>query len=453
MTWAKIDDHANEHRKQLAAGAEACWLWTCGLMYANRQSARDGFIPDGALGMLYPFKAPGKLAAKLIEAQLWHRVPGGYLIHQFDEWNESAEERDVRLGIAARRRALRFDAGLYAKLKARDGLICRYCGCPVDFAARRGPKSGTYDHVVPVVQGGGDGIENLVVSCQGCNLKKGGRTPDQAGMVLRPVPSSGARSYLDTEPGFTGSSPTPLPLPERDQPPLASLAPPWQEVLAAIEGLGPFSAADEMHDAVDRLLREHNCEVSREFEVSDRGDGRRGFVDLVAKYGDSLLAIELDRSSPRVKSVFKLRQIEAERVVVLRSCSPGNVPIIQGIRVICTRLPDERDISADDLASFAPEPAKIRAKKPKKTLTGYPDGLAPLPRQREKCAELRLDCATEFERFSAHHQAKGSVFADWSRAFDTWIGNAPGFQRGNQRVQQPKQPNGGTWKPNIERAE
>lgn len=113
----------------------------------------------------------------------------------------------------------------------------------------------------------------------------------------------------------------------------------------------------------------------------------------------------------------------------------------------------EPDISTGDLASFAPEPAKVRAKKPKKTLSGYPEGLAPLERQREKCAELRLDCAREFERFSAHHQAKGSVFADWQRAFDTWIGNAPGFQRGNQRVPQPKQPNGGTWKPNIERAE
>jgi len=111
MTWAKVDDHANEHRKQLAAGAEACWLWTCGLMYANRQAARDGFIPDAALGMLYPFKAATKLALKLVEVRLWHRVEGGYLIHEFTSWNQTKEQREHALSSgrdrAARSYALR----------------------------------------------------------------------------------------------------------------------------------------------------------------------------------------------------------------------------------------------------------------------------------------------------------------------------------------------------------
>lgn len=110
MTWAKVDDHANEHRKQLAAGAEACWLWTCGLMYANRQTARDGFIPDGVLGMLYPFKSPGKLAAKLIGVGLWHRVPGGYLIHEFTWWNQTREQRDAELAAGRERAAKSYAA-------------------------------------------------------------------------------------------------------------------------------------------------------------------------------------------------------------------------------------------------------------------------------------------------------------------------------------------------------
>lgn len=204
MSWARLDDRANEHRKQLLAGPEACWMWSCGLMYANRQDARDGFIPEPMLAMLYPFTKPKKLAAKLVEVGLWEVVPGGYKVHNYEKWNETADERDVRLDIAARRRAVRNDPELYRKLKARDGLQCRYCGCAVDFAARRGPKSGTYDHVVPVVQGGGDGFGNLVVSCQACNLKKGGRTPEQAGMVLRPVPGSVPRSNPSTEPNIPG---------------------------------------------------------------------------------------------------------------------------------------------------------------------------------------------------------------------------------------------------------
>lgn len=95
MSWARIDDHANEHRKQLRAGAEACWLWTCGLMYCNRQAARDGEIPEEVLGLLYPagsFKTkPAKLADKLVEVGLWERIQGGYRVHNWDKWNRSSE--------------------------------------------------------------------------------------------------------------------------------------------------------------------------------------------------------------------------------------------------------------------------------------------------------------------------------------------------------------------------
>jgi len=94
MSWAKIDDRANEHRKQVAAGADACWLWTCGLMYVNRQDARDGFIPDGVLGMLYPFKSARKLAAKLVDVGLWDKVDDGYQVHNFEKWNKSREQID-----------------------------------------------------------------------------------------------------------------------------------------------------------------------------------------------------------------------------------------------------------------------------------------------------------------------------------------------------------------------
>jgi 5-methylcytosine-specific restriction endonuclease McrA len=32
--------------------------------------------------------------------------------------------------------------------------------------------------------GGTDELENLVMACRDCNIRKGGRTPEQAGMVL-----------------------------------------------------------------------------------------------------------------------------------------------------------------------------------------------------------------------------------------------------------------------------
>ena len=65
---------------------------------------------------------------------------------------------------------------------ARDHDTCQYCG-------KQLPRSDlNLDHVVPRSQGGKTSWENVVCSCVPCNLKKGGRTPDQAGMMLMKKP-------------------------------------------------------------------------------------------------------------------------------------------------------------------------------------------------------------------------------------------------------------------------
>lgn len=61
----------------------------------------------------------------------------------------------------------------------RDGFRCRYCGIELD------PDSITFDHVIPVSQGGASVAENLAIACMPCNLKKGARRPAEAGMKLR----------------------------------------------------------------------------------------------------------------------------------------------------------------------------------------------------------------------------------------------------------------------------
>jgi 5-methylcytosine-specific restriction endonuclease McrA len=67
-------------------------------------------------------------------------------------------------------------------LFARDRNLCMYCGH--HFA--RG--SLTRDHVVPLSRGGRDCWENVVTACLACNVRKGGRTPQQAAMPLLAIP-------------------------------------------------------------------------------------------------------------------------------------------------------------------------------------------------------------------------------------------------------------------------
>lgn len=62
----------------------------------------------------------------------------------------------------------------------RDNYTCQYCGT----------NSGrmTLDHVIPRHLGGRHTWENLVTACASCNLRKGGRSLDQAPMNLNQKP-------------------------------------------------------------------------------------------------------------------------------------------------------------------------------------------------------------------------------------------------------------------------
>ncbi len=69
-------------------------------------------------------------------------------------------------------------------LMLRDGFQCQYCG------RRPHQRELNIDHVVPRSRGGLDSWENLVISCRTCNLKKGRRTPLEAGMALLRAPTA-----------------------------------------------------------------------------------------------------------------------------------------------------------------------------------------------------------------------------------------------------------------------
>lgn len=65
---------------------------------------------------------------------------------------------------------------------ARDRETCQYCG------VQPGRLHLTVDHVMPRSRGGLTTWENIVTACRECNHAKGGRTPEEAKMVLMTVP-------------------------------------------------------------------------------------------------------------------------------------------------------------------------------------------------------------------------------------------------------------------------
>jgi hypothetical protein len=102
MTWVKLDDQFPDHPKVIEAGPLAAWLFVCGLGYASRYLT-DGFIPSAQVRRLAMVSGPDALARKLVEVGLWEAADGGFQVHNYLEYNPSAER--VRETRAARAKA------------------------------------------------------------------------------------------------------------------------------------------------------------------------------------------------------------------------------------------------------------------------------------------------------------------------------------------------------------
>lgn len=100
-TFFKVSDRLPEHRKFVAAGGDAGWLWICGMGYASRNRT-DGRIPANVVPRLSDRRQSLRLAAKLVEVDLWHRIghkcprcpqpaSNEFIIHDYLDVNRSAE--------------------------------------------------------------------------------------------------------------------------------------------------------------------------------------------------------------------------------------------------------------------------------------------------------------------------------------------------------------------------
>ena len=91
MPWVRLDDGFTEHPKIVAAGGDAAWLHVCALAYSNR-NLTDGTIPKGVLVRLSDRKEPQKLALRLCDNGLWIDEGDRWRIHDFHDFQPTAEQ-------------------------------------------------------------------------------------------------------------------------------------------------------------------------------------------------------------------------------------------------------------------------------------------------------------------------------------------------------------------------
>lgn len=97
VPFARVYEETRDDPKILALSDPAYRMWDQGLVYCSRQLT-DGFIPEHAIHT-FGVKARNKLrvAAELCreqvpgQAPLWSKVEGGYAVHDYLDWNDSAD--------------------------------------------------------------------------------------------------------------------------------------------------------------------------------------------------------------------------------------------------------------------------------------------------------------------------------------------------------------------------
>jgi hypothetical protein len=153
MTWVKLADNWNRHRKMVRLSRDARLLWVDGITYSCEQLT-DGFIPDEALPLITTGLSglrKNNVIRELSSAGLWERVeagsepsPGqvaaesGWSLHDFLDWNPSRTEVLTRRRLESARKA-----------KSRG-----YDGCPAGSHATVVPcdsaRSPAGSHAAPV---------------------------------------------------------------------------------------------------------------------------------------------------------------------------------------------------------------------------------------------------------------------------------------------------------------
>lgn len=133
MPWARFDDRYPSNRKIRRLSHEAFRLDVSGICWCN-ENLTDGFIADVDLPFVCSeIRNPKKVAKELEDKGRWERLPDGYFIHDYFDYQPRAEQvRAARKAKADRQR------------RWRDGLRDASVDTPVD-ASTDATTDGTTD--------------------------------------------------------------------------------------------------------------------------------------------------------------------------------------------------------------------------------------------------------------------------------------------------------------------
>lgn len=102
MTWVRIDDGMPDHPKfsEPEDEDEALALWVRSLCYCNRNRT-DGFVPRRKVATLSRAADPYVVASQLVAAGLWEEVDGGFVLHDYADYQPLKAQIEARSAMKA----------------------------------------------------------------------------------------------------------------------------------------------------------------------------------------------------------------------------------------------------------------------------------------------------------------------------------------------------------------
>lgn len=212
-----------------ATGAVAMTLWSVAGT-TTRAALSDGVVSRAdTVRILLNHEWADTASRLLVDVELWHDAhtegqcetcmlhlaqcktcrplaPGEFRFH--DWWQRGYDHGATTKLTIAKKKELQ-DKKLRTQVWARDSVPgspetahCRLCGHLMNRQDRRSDRAPEMDHIDPWLA---IGASNLISVCRTCNRQKGQRTPEEAGMSLRPAPVH--RGHRTTAPAPIDSPP------------------------------------------------------------------------------------------------------------------------------------------------------------------------------------------------------------------------------------------------------
>jgi 5-methylcytosine-specific restriction endonuclease McrA len=158
------------------------WDWSdeSKLKALDSANAMGPYVVDAELIGNWPDSIKGNIGNGFVRADTIARLSANPFLSDelkartLFEW----EHRRIPSDPATRRFA---DKPLKNKVVERDQSTCRYCGIKLEL------NEINIDHVIPYSKGGKTVIENLVVSCVPCNMRKFNKSLEESSMTLLEV--------------------------------------------------------------------------------------------------------------------------------------------------------------------------------------------------------------------------------------------------------------------------